>query len=265
MTVSRLLSGLCLVSALVLLAPVAAVAQDELTYDEYDAIAQTAHRLKHVDMYEPVEGEPGMNLVIGDKFGQIDVFYLQPGGESERVWKSRQLAGSAREVLCEDLDGDGLDDSIICRTDSGRLYVWAMDGFQLLFESLSNDYQTIHAFTVANVDDDEAREIILNADRKIHYVDGRTFSRDWTSLNEYEATRMVCGDVDGDDRNEIVLNTGQVIDSASGEVEWSDEVFGSRVELLDIDGDGILEILTESDGLPLRVWDVDYRSEKRFQ
>ena len=100
---------------------------------------------------------------------------------------------------------------------------------------------------------------------KLHYVDGRTFSRDWTSINEYEATRMVCGDVDGDERNEIVLNTGQVIDSASGEVEWEDQVFGNRVELLDIDGDGILEVLTESDGLPLRVWDVDYRSEKRFQ
>ena len=56
-----------------------------------------------------------------------------------------------------------------------------------------------------------------------------------------------------------------MLNASSGEVQWEDEVFGQRIELLDIDGDGVLEVLTESDGAPLRVYEVDYRKELRFQ
>ncbi len=248
-----------------LMAASLAAAQDELSYDQYRAIAETSARLKHVAMFEPLSGEAGMNIVVGDRYGKVDVFALQPDGESKPVWKSRQLAGNADEVLCVDLSGDGLDDAIVARTSGGRLYVWSLDGFQLLFESLSNDYQQIQAFAVANVDQDPQAEIVLLADHKLNYVDGQSFSRDWTSLQDYDATRLVVGDVDGDGRPELVLNTGQILDSGSGAVKWEDEAFGNRVQLLDIDGDGILEVLTESDGLPLRVFDIDYRNEKRFQ
>ena len=72
------------------------------------------------------------------------------------------------------------------------------------------------------MDDDPQTEIIINADNRLYYLDGLSFNREWTSLQEYEATRMMCGDVDGDRRNEIILSTGQVIDSRSGEVEWED-------------------------------------------
>jgi hypothetical protein len=237
---------------------------DELTYAEYRRIAESTLRLKHTAMYEPVDGEHGMNVVVGDRFGQINVYHLEPGGGSERLWKSRTLAGQVDEVLVADLDGDGLDDSILARTPA-QIYVFRLDGFQMAFESLTNDYQVIHCFTVANVDEDPAQEIILNADQKIHYIDGVNFSRDWTSLQNYEATRIQVGEVDGDGRPELVLNTGQVLDSASGAVKWEDEVFGSRLELLDFDGDGIMEVMTESDGLPIKVYDIDYRTEKRFQ
>jgi hypothetical protein len=236
----------------------------ELTYAEYRRIAESTLRLKHTVMYEPLDGERGMNVVVGDRFGQINVYHLEPGGGSSRLWKSRTLAGPVEEVLVGDLDGDGLDDSILART-AAQVYVFKMDGFQMVFESLSNDYRQIHSFTFANVDQDPATEIVLNADQKIHYIDGLTFSRDWTSLQNYEATRILVGEVDGDGRPELVLNTGQVLDSVSGAIKWEDEVFGNRLELLDFDGDGILEVLTESDGLPLKVYDIDYRSEKRFQ
>jgi hypothetical protein len=74
------------------------------------------------------------------------------------------------------------------------------------------------------------------------------------------------GDVDGDDRIEIVLNTGQVLDSVSAIVEWEDQTFFGKIELLDIDGDGIPEVLTENPGDgPLKVFDVDFKAEVRFQ
>ncbi len=124
----------------------------------------------------------------------------------------------------------------------------------------------ISCFTAANVDDDESTELVLLADNRLVYIDGATFTKEFTSINEYTATLVRCGDVDGDRRVEIVLNSGQVIDSGSGDVEWEDEAFFGRVELLDIEGDGIPEVLTENPGGgPLKVFDVDYRSEVRFQ
>lgn len=242
----------------------ASAQDDELTYAEYRRITESTYRLKHTAMYEPLEGERGMNVVVGDRFGQVNVYHLEPGGGSNRLFKSRTLAGPVDEVLVGDLDGDGLDESILARTPS-QIYVFRMTDFQMMFESLTNDYRLIHCFTIANVDQDVAAEIVLNADQKINYIDGVTFSRDWTSLQDYEATRILVGEVDGDGRPELVLNTGQVLDSASGAIKWEDEVFGSRMELLDFDGDGILEVLTESDGMALKVYDIDYRAEKRFQ
>ena len=183
-----------------------------------------------------------------------------------RVWKSIQLSGIPDEVIAADLDGDGLEDAILCRTSNGKVYVWAMDGYTLLWESLPSEYQLVSCFTTANMDEDQANEIVMVADNRIVYIDGATFTKNFTSINEYSATQVRCGDVDGDGRVEIVLNTGQVVDSVSGDVEWEDEPFFGKIELLDIDGDGMPEILTENPGNgPLKVFDADYRSEVRFQ
>jgi len=259
----RLAAGLLL--AISFLSTTVSFAQEELAYEEYHGIARTAITMHHCAMFEPLDGQAGMHLVIGDKFGKVNVYRLNGDGDHSRIWASRQLEGSPEEVLIADLDSDGLDDTILCRT-MRRIYAWDLtQNFYAIYESTPNDFRAIRAFTVANVDDDPAKEIVINADSKIHYVDGGTFTKEWTSLLDYEAVRMRCGDVDGDNRVEIVLNTGQVIDSGTGEVEWSDQVFGVRLELLDFDGDGILEVVTEGEGTPLRVWDVDFKSEKRFQ
>ena len=243
----------------------AASAQEELTYGDYRAIAQAAITLDHCAMFEPLEGDPGMLLAIGDKFGKVNVFRLNAGTARERVWASRQLDGNPEEVLVGDLNGDGLDDHLVCRT-ATRVYAFDLEqDYYNAYESQPNDFQQVRAFTIANVDEDPQAEIVVMADRKIHYIDGLGFTKEWTSLDNYEGTRLRCGDVDGDGRVELVLNTGQVLDSGTGQVEWSDQVFGSRLELLDIDGDGIPEVLTEGDGTPLRVLDVDYKAEKRFQ
>lgn len=249
--------------ALLILAPLAVTAQSELSYGEYQAIARAAIQLQRCAMFEPLDGEAGMNLVVGDRFGKLNVFRLLAGGQRQQVWTSRQLDGAVEEVLVADLDQDGLDDHLVARTPR-RIYVFKLDDYFDVYESQAGDYNEIRAFTVANVDNDPAAEIVLNADRKIHYIDGLTFTREFTSLSDYEATRIRCGDVTGDGRADIVLNTGQVIDASTGEVSWQDEVFGNRLELLDLDGDGILEVFTEGDGTVLKVWDIDFRQEKRF-
>jgi len=240
-------------------------AEEELSYEQYRALAWAADRLDHVAMFEPINGEAGMFLVIAERFGTVQVVKLG-AHRAERVWKSIQLSGIPDEVITGDLDGDGLEDSIICRTNAGKIYVWSMDGYTLLWESLPSEYREVTCFTSANMDDDGSNEIVLVADRRVVYVDGTTFNKDWTSINEYDATMVRCGDVDGDGRIEIVLNSGKVLDSVSGDVEWEEEAFFTHIELLDIDGDGMPEVLTENGfGGPVKVYDMDYGKEVRFQ
>ena len=242
-----------------------ALAQAEMSYAQYRALAWASDRLDHVAMFEPVHGEAGMFLVIAERFGTVQVVKLGTHG-AERVWKSNQLSGVPDEVLTADLDGDGLEDAFICRTNTGKIYVWDMDNYTQVWESLPNDYKVISCMTTANIDDDQENEIVMLADNRLVYINGLSFSKDFSSVNEYQATMIRCGDVDGDGSVEIVLNSGQVIDSVSGNVEWEEELFYKNIELLDIDGDGMPEVLTEDGGSgPLKVYDMDYGNEVRFQ
>ena len=255
---------LVMASAMAVL-PNPASAQQELRYEQYKALSWAASRLDHLAAFEPIHGEEGMFTALGERFGTVIVIKHTARG-AERVWKSNQLSGIPEEVMAADLDGDSLEDAIICRTNSGKVYVWSMENYTLLWESLPSEYRTISCFTTANMDEDQTNEIVLLADGKIVYIDGGTFNKDWTSLNDFSGTMVRCGDVDGDDRVEIVLNTGQVIDSVSGSIEWEEEPFFKFIELLDIDGDGMPEVLTEN-GIngPVKVYDMDYGNEVRFQ
>ncbi len=243
--------------------PTAATAAGELGYWDYRSIMTASERLDHIACIESLEDEQGPYIVIGDRFGLVRIVYITGEG-SQDIWTSKQLNGTVQEVVTADLDGDGTDE-IIAWTSSAMVYAWSSGDHALRFETLPNDFTTLHSLTTGNVDDDEQLEILINADNRIYYLDGVSFNREWTSLHEYQATRMAVGDVDGDGTPEIVLNTGQIIDARGGEIEWEDEVFGSRIELVDMDGDGIPEVLTESDGGVLKIYDIDSRREKHLQ
>ena len=254
-----------LLPLLALPAPRQAGAADlvELSDAEYQQLTEVAARFDHIAIVAPAASSVGVWLVGGDRFGVVRIIHITHGS-ARKVWQSKQLNGVVDEVIASDLDGDGLEE-IIARTNVGNLYVWSMPQLTVRYESLNSDFKKIHAMCTGNLDDDGQYELIVNADRRIYLLDGKNFSREFTSLDEYECTRMRCGDVDGDLYNEIVLNTGQVINGRTGGVEWSDEVFGARMDLADVDGDGIPEVLSESDGAVLRIFDVDMRKEKHMQ
>ncbi len=258
--VRRLAAAACLT---LLLAAGAARAAGELGYWDYRAVMRAAERLDHVCCVESLETDDGPFIAIGDRFGLVRVIHLTGDGARE-IWTSKQLTGTVSEVLSADLDGDGSDE-IVAWTNSAMVYAWSSTDREQLFETLQNDFTVLHSLTVGNVDDDPHNEIVVNADNRIYYLDGVSFNREWTSLNEYQATRLAVGDVDGDGTMELVLNTGQVVDARGGEIEWEDEAFGARIELVDMDGDGLLEVLTESDGGVLKIYDIDNRREKHLQ
>ncbi len=240
-----------------------AVAQQPLDYWQYTATMRAAMRLDLMTTIDSLEDDRGPVVALGDRFGLVRLLHVIQG-QTLQLWASKQLNGQVREVISADMDGDGKDE-FLAWTTAGHIYLWSAHDQRLLWESLTNDFQVIHAVTIGQVDDDPALEIVINSDRRIHYVDGESYSREWTSPFEYECTRMSIGDVDGDGSPEIVLTTGQVVDARSGDVEWDGENFGSRIELIDIDADGIPEILAESDGVVLRIFDADVQREKHLQ
>ena len=252
-----------LLSTLLVATAAAAGGPHPLPYDQYRAAMHMADRMDHVTAIDSREDDAGPYLAVGDRFGLVRIYHLTGDG-SDEVWVSKQLDGIVREVISPDLDRDGRDE-LVAWTTAGRVYVWSAHDLKLRYESLPNDFTQITCLTAANVDDDPQWEIVVNADKHLYYLDGESFNREWTGLREYEATRMRVGDVDGDRQPELVLSSGQVVDSRTGDVEWEDQVFGSRLSLVDIDGDGIPEVITESDALPLKIFDVDHRQEKHLQ
>ena len=69
---------------------------------------------------------------------------------------------------------------------------------------------------------------------------------------------IVVADVDGDDADEIVLNDGFVYDARFRDLEWqSPESFGERLGTLDLDNDGIVELIGEFPGGQLRIFLID--------
>ena len=64
-----------------------------------------------------------------------------------------------------------------------------------------------------------------------------------------------------------MLNSGRVLDALTADAEWETQAFGLQISLIDIDGDGIQEVIGY--GQPnqgtIRIFDVDERQEKPFQ
>ena len=128
---------------------------------------------------------------------------------------------------------------------------------------------------VEDLDSDPQKEIFFLATRSggaggggevagnLIQFDPVNLFEEWTSSEVYTATDMVFGNVDSDDEPEIVLNTGEILSLRFKNAEWkSSTPFGSRLYLIDMDDDGILELVSEYDQSYVRVFDIDQRREK---
>lgn len=241
------------------LAPAPAAAQ---AVDYYKLLAvDTAAFLMRPFAVLPSNDERRQRFAYGDRYGILRVVELRADRTREE-WRSRTLDGPVLELRVEDLDGLGGVD-IICRT-ATALYVFDED-LDLSWESLGEDYRSFGPMAIANMDDDPAYEIVTIADNYLVYIDGARFAREFRSTQTFNAVDLAVGNVDADFTQEVVLDNGRVLDATRGEPEWETERFGTRVVLLDIDGDGIQEILGWSEGQPLRIFEADERQEKPLQ
>ena len=214
----------------------------------------------------PVDNLSGLTLVYGDRYAIVRVIRVTDRG-IQVLWRSSALEGGAiQEILVEDLDGRGGYDMII-RTQGGQLYVFD-ETYASRWTSVNENFRRVNAMTLANLDTDPAFEILMLADNQIQVFDGAQFVREQEFAPIYaNVIEVRVGNVDADPQLEIILNNGRVLDALTAEPEWETTPFGNSIDLFDIDGDGIDEIIGY--GLPgqdtVRIFDVDDRQEKPFQ
>lgn len=207
------------------------------------------------------EGKPA-RLVLGDTHGLLHVCEERDGAFAE-VWLSRYLEGAINGLFIADANGDSLQELVVF-TDQGRFYYLDSEAYNLLWSNSPGEYDKITAQTIANVDDDLQPELIFCAAGRLVIYDGRDHYEEWRSeQTQLASSDILVADVDGDGQDEIVLSDGYVFDARFHTLEWqSPESFGERLAVLDLDADGILELLGEFKGRFIRIFDIDLRREK---
>lgn len=228
-------------------------------------IDRAAFRAKPIALF-PVDNLDGVVMAYGDRYAIVRVVRMTERGV-QTLWRSSALEGGPiQEILVEDLDGRGGHDMLV-RTQGGQVYVFD-DTYSSRWSSVNEDFRRVNAMTIAQLDTDEAYEILIVADNQLLVYDGDQFVREQQFNQVFpNVLEVLVGNVDTDRENEIILNNGRVLDALTADPEWETSPFGNSIELLDIDGDGILEVI--GFGQPgqetIRIYDVDERQEKPFQ
>ena len=215
------------------------------------------------------------SIVYGEELGYIHVLRADNSGNLREVWKSPPLNAAVRGVFVEDLDGDG-EAEIIAYTSNGDFFIYGYERHDLKYRTPDGNYMNINCMVIADMDNDPELELLfigvkpgeeqsngsVPAGNLIQFDPTSQFE-EWISQEKYTATDMIIGNVDNDSEYEIILSTGEILDRRFKDLKWKSTIdFGSRLYLIDIDNDGILELVTEYDQSYIRIIDVDQRREK---
>jgi len=197
-------------------------------------------------------------ILYGDTKGIVH-FYIFDTGRLREKWRSFPLDGVVKDVYAQDLNRDGSPE-IIAYSSKARIYVWDTKTFRVLWESVQENFKSIQAMTIADVDSDKQLEMVICADNRLVYIDGVNFFREKEGRDVLDPAVLLVADVDGDLTNEIVSNDGYVFDTSTLNIEWATEAFGYPITLFDIDNDGVFELIGETLG-SIVIWDIQDRRQ----
>jgi len=206
--------------------------------------------------------EGNTRYMYSDVSAHIHVFELKKG-RPQLDWETATLGSAVTALFVADLDADGAKE-IVVATARGRIIVYDAQNYDRVHENFLEPVESIDCMASANLDNDPQEELVFIAEKRLNIYDGRSATMEWRSQQEFQATEILLGDLDDDPQLEILLHTGAVIDSRfytlePGSIE--NGIFGTRIKLFDLNGDGHPEVLGETAGYMLRVYDVYSRRE----
>lgn len=203
----------------------------------------------------PLDKGNAWGLIYVDVYGKI---YLKRA--TNRGWKREfeitNLGAKVKQYYILDIEQDGVLDLVIA-TMAGRILIYRLDDYTNTWENIEDDFTSIEAFDIADLDSDPQMEFIVLANGTLFIIDSVDKSRQWISERKFAATELIIANVDKDEQKEIILNTGIVIDSKFYviDLEW-DKSFGERISTFDLNNDGIPEVIGEFSDYSLRIFDV---------
>lgn len=248
----------------------------------YENISELGFPAGDFHCFKIITDEEGyyVGCVYGSDTGVVNVYTIDKKGKFKKDWETPELEAGIQELFLADVTGNGKTE-IIVYTLIGDIYIFDFESHNLIFKTEKNKYNYISAMIIHQMDDDPQKELLFIAytDRhsvskkienapakgepRMYIYDVKARFEEWESTEQFIANRIFIGDVDGDDEEEIVLDTGAVLDKNFRTLEWrANTSFGERLGLMDMDGDGILEIICEYKNGSLKIFDVDEKNEK---
>jgi hypothetical protein len=193
-------------------------------------------------------------LAVGTRSGFLHIMNFGSRG-LQVEWQSPFLGSAVRGVLVRDFQGVGRTE-IAVYTAEGRLFVMEMGNYSVVRENAAFDMSAIECVVAVQLDADPALELLACGGDQFAVYDGATLFKEWEAPGEVPGEWLAVGDVDGDGTLEVVLNSGYILDAKFFRIEYRLGRFGDRIELIDLDGDGVDEIIAEDKDGSIAVYDA---------
>lgn len=232
-------------------------------------------------------------IVYGDRLGLIHAVRFKDGRFQEE-WVSPTLRGPVSEVFLGDVNADDKVE-ILAYTELGQIIIFGADDYKEIWRSTDDEFETISAMVVVDVDEDPQMEMVFTAESvadvasyrpssrggspeereferedaisRIYVYDCLFTFREWSTEQGVRGSNIAVADLDDDGILEIATNAGFVVDASFQRVQWRwPDGFGDRIGYADLDGDGLPELIGEYQSVTrprrtIRVFDVDQQAE----
>ena len=211
-----------------------------------------------------VDGQP--EIIVGAGFpifgGDCYWYVLRMKSDQtgyEPVFTSEVYPAVIRRIAVSDVVGD----------DAQEIVVALGDGTVHLYDLRTNDLvgyvatgiDHLQSMRLSDLDNDGKAELVITNRDDLFVLRGDGFLLSW--LPGAGGHDLVIGQMDDDPSLEIAVTSGMVIDIDSWAVQWTwPGGFGHQVEVADIDGDGLDELIAAEYYAFVWSYDVDRRLPK---
>jgi hypothetical protein len=185
--------------------------------------------------------------------------YDETSDEYVNDFVSSYFPDGIKSIQVGDVTGDSAQE-IVVGCDDGRIQLYDQLSKEWLGEMQTDEWD-IEALALADLTGDAKKEIIICDHHNVCVYSGNgTLEWDIADVGGYD---IVVGQMDEDVGLEIVVTDGYVIDAATHMVQWSWPYgFGEKLEVGDIDFDGMEELVAAEDWDTIWTFDVDQQVPK---